>query len=255
MKSQSIVAGIVVVFFVVSLFSLSVNTNLANARVICVDKYNYTSVIPCSDQNAIEKSSVKSSHISASGGNITRVGDVYPDTYKNCLARYGQNLDNQHGNPVNICIQESDRPFINNTTMNAGGANTKVGSIANATTPNGVTYSECQNAYNQNPSNVTIDCLNLIHQNIKGAKVTGVTRSTNPAELNQIRNATFLKCSQSDTMKHCFQQELQLYGSTLTAGVRSLVQCETQHSMDYCLSNAGPVPGNNGRTLKHTTYH
>ena len=32
---------------------LLINTNLANAIVICIDKYNQTNVIPCSDQNAI----------------------------------------------------------------------------------------------------------------------------------------------------------------------------------------------------------
>ena len=36
-----------------NILSFSVKTNLANAAVVCVDKYNYASVIPCSDQNAI----------------------------------------------------------------------------------------------------------------------------------------------------------------------------------------------------------
>jgi hypothetical protein len=40
-------------FFAANILSFSVKTNLANAAVICVDKYNYASVIPCSDQNAI----------------------------------------------------------------------------------------------------------------------------------------------------------------------------------------------------------
>jgi hypothetical protein len=48
--------------------SLSVKTNVANAVVTCVDKYNYASVIPCSDQNAIV---APSSGNGTGGGNMT----------------------------------------------------------------------------------------------------------------------------------------------------------------------------------------
>ena len=52
MKSQIIVI-VVTTLLVANILSLSIKTNLANAAVTCVDKYNYASVIPCSDQNAI----------------------------------------------------------------------------------------------------------------------------------------------------------------------------------------------------------
>lgn len=70
MKSQLIAVGSVVVF-VVSLFSLSVNTNFVNAVVICVDKYQYSSIIPCSDVNAIDKNSLNLSQRMPEGAKNT----------------------------------------------------------------------------------------------------------------------------------------------------------------------------------------
>lgn len=47
--------AVIVCFFlvIISISALIINTNLANAIVICTDKYNQTNVIPCSNQNAI----------------------------------------------------------------------------------------------------------------------------------------------------------------------------------------------------------
>jgi len=73
MKSQIIVI-VIVVLIAANLLSLSVKTNLANAAVICVDKNNYTSVIPCSDQNAIDKDSAKTNQVSS--GNMTVAGSM-----------------------------------------------------------------------------------------------------------------------------------------------------------------------------------
>jgi hypothetical protein len=41
------------VLVITNISILLINTDLANAIVICIDKYNQTHVIPCSDQNAI----------------------------------------------------------------------------------------------------------------------------------------------------------------------------------------------------------
>ena len=57
-----------------SLFSLLINTNWVNAKVLCVDKYNFTSFVPCSDQNAIDKDSVKTNQMSS--GNMTAAGSM-----------------------------------------------------------------------------------------------------------------------------------------------------------------------------------
>lgn len=58
---------------VVSIFSLIISTNSGNAKVICVDKHNYTTVIPCSDENAIDKDSLMTRHIltSSKTANLT----------------------------------------------------------------------------------------------------------------------------------------------------------------------------------------
>jgi hypothetical protein len=85
MKSQLIAVGIVVVI-AVNLFSVSANTNLASARVICVDKYNNASVIPCSDQNAIatspggNMSSVRVLKFNPASGKVTSNGRMVPNT-------------------------------------------------------------------------------------------------------------------------------------------------------------------------------
>ena len=52
MKSELIVITYLVLV-IISISILLINTNLTNAAVICIDKYNQTNVIPCSDQNAI----------------------------------------------------------------------------------------------------------------------------------------------------------------------------------------------------------
>jgi hypothetical protein len=50
--------------------------------------------------------------------NVSRPTDIPAniDPYINCLARYGQNVENQHGTLINMCIQESDRIVGSNTT-------------------------------------------------------------------------------------------------------------------------------------------
>jgi hypothetical protein len=60
-------------FFAANILYFSVKTNLANVAVICVDKYNYASVIPCSDQNAIAApaGSNMTDNMTASSGNMT----------------------------------------------------------------------------------------------------------------------------------------------------------------------------------------
>jgi hypothetical protein len=77
MKSQ-IIAIVIAVLLAANILSFSVKTNLANAAVTCVDKYNYTSVIPCTDQNAIAAPAGytpgvnMTSNMTASGGNMTQ---------------------------------------------------------------------------------------------------------------------------------------------------------------------------------------
>ena len=48
---------------ITSISILPINTNLANAIVICIDKYNQTNVIPCSDQNAVVRPSSQESNM------------------------------------------------------------------------------------------------------------------------------------------------------------------------------------------------
>lgn len=50
-----------------------ISVNLAMAKVICVDKYNYASIVPCSDQNAIDRDTINGSSSSgmSSGANMT----------------------------------------------------------------------------------------------------------------------------------------------------------------------------------------
>lgn len=54
-----------VILAVPSISSLFVRTNLAYATVICVDKSNHTLVLSCSNPNAIDKSSIKTSPVPA----------------------------------------------------------------------------------------------------------------------------------------------------------------------------------------------
>lgn len=362
MKSQLTVVGIVAVF-IVNLFSISVDTNLVNAKVICVDKYNYASVIPCSDQNAI--AAPAGVNMTAEGNMTVAVNSteatnstataVMPQQQSNFVANLsGQDIvppvnSTATGtakfsvNPNGILSYEVDAMNINQVIGVPVGlkngtelvellnlyASTGEGNRQQSTYPTGPVNGQLVSgvitaAKLDGPlfgKNVT-DLINLIksgsayvtlrttphqHGEIRGQilpsliapptapgmnKTAGINAATtaaglnatttsgmntatigctpgynrtcnvplnatrpstsstnppplNPVELNQIRNATLSKCEQTNTMKYCAQQELQLYGNTLEPGVRSLVQCETQHSMDYCFSNAGPVTGNN----------
>jgi hypothetical protein len=90
MKSQLIIT----VLIVLASFS-SFPSNLTNAQVICVDKYNNTSVIPCSDRNAIDKSSVNTGHeanltntASLKGANLT-AGNMTNSTTSNVINSTG----------------------------------------------------------------------------------------------------------------------------------------------------------------------
>lgn len=51
----------VIILALASISSILVKTNLAYATVICVDKRNNTKVLTCSDPNAIDKNSLKTS--------------------------------------------------------------------------------------------------------------------------------------------------------------------------------------------------
>ncbi|MFZ0510436.1 MAG: hypothetical protein WAM14_02420 [Candidatus Nitrosopolaris sp.] len=53
MKSQLLVIAFIVLI-ITGISSLSINTNLVNASVICVDKYNQRNVISCSDKKAVD---------------------------------------------------------------------------------------------------------------------------------------------------------------------------------------------------------
>jgi hypothetical protein len=53
MKSQLLVIAFIVLV-ITGISSLSINTNLGNASVICVDKYNQRNVISCSYKNAVD---------------------------------------------------------------------------------------------------------------------------------------------------------------------------------------------------------
>ncbi len=52
MKCKLLVMGCFVLI-ITGISTLSINTDLGNASVICADKYDYTNVIPCSNQNTI----------------------------------------------------------------------------------------------------------------------------------------------------------------------------------------------------------
>jgi hypothetical protein len=52
MKSQLLLIGCFVLI-ITTISTLSINTNLASASVICLDKYDQTNVIPCSNQNTV----------------------------------------------------------------------------------------------------------------------------------------------------------------------------------------------------------
>jgi hypothetical protein len=67
MLSQLLVVASVVLI-ITSISFLLMNTKMGNAYVVCVNEFNHTNVIPCSDQNAIDKST------SNTPANIT--GDV-----------------------------------------------------------------------------------------------------------------------------------------------------------------------------------
>ena len=60
-----------------------------------------------------------------------------------------------------------DRP-VNTTETLASSSNTSVAS----------TFAQCQNSYNHNQSTTTIDCLNMLGENIRGALATGETNIT-----------------------------------------------------------------------------
>jgi hypothetical protein len=55
MKSQILVIGCFVLT-ITSISTLLINTNLGHASAICVNKYNDTNVIPCSNQKTIDNS-------------------------------------------------------------------------------------------------------------------------------------------------------------------------------------------------------
>ena len=52
-KSQLLVIGCFVLI-ITSVSTLLINTNLGNASVFCVDKFDHTNVVPCSNQNTID---------------------------------------------------------------------------------------------------------------------------------------------------------------------------------------------------------
>ena len=53
---------------------------LANSIVICIDKYNQTNVIPCSDQNAIVRTSSPQTNMYNTLTNVTTNSSVMNDT-------------------------------------------------------------------------------------------------------------------------------------------------------------------------------
>jgi hypothetical protein len=70
--------------------TLSINTDLGNASVICADKYDYTNVIPCSNQNTIYistsgqlangTSKMTASNMTGVGGSTNMIGKVAAST-------------------------------------------------------------------------------------------------------------------------------------------------------------------------------
>jgi hypothetical protein len=70
MKSELIVI-IYLVLITTSISILSINTNLTNAVVICIDKYNQTNLIPCSDQNAIVRTNSQQANTNNTLSNAT----------------------------------------------------------------------------------------------------------------------------------------------------------------------------------------
>src|SRR5207249_3243782 len=99
------------------LITLLANTDITNASVICVDKYNHTSIIPCSDQNAIDKASTNSGQIAASD-----------DQGANTAAAGAQN------NSGSITNATSNQPQITNSNSTASSINQPrlVGKICSA---------------------------------------------------------------------------------------------------------------------------
>jgi hypothetical protein len=102
MKSRLLVIGCIVLN-VTGVSFLLINTNFGNASVICVDKYNDTSVIPCSDQNAIDKNNVNVTQPSSgeqtnmTGSNMSSAsGPGISDT----LSKMGIPLGSQTGQGV-----------------------------------------------------------------------------------------------------------------------------------------------------------
>jgi hypothetical protein len=91
MVKAQIILIVIAVLLATNILPLSAKTNLANAAVICVDKYNSASVIPCSDQNAIAAQGAgnltpagnMSGNMTASGGNMTQPtpGQIYTQSF------------------------------------------------------------------------------------------------------------------------------------------------------------------------------
>jgi hypothetical protein len=162
-----------------------------------VDKYNYASVISCSEQNAIDRDTLKISQAPADmtqdsnmttptpcppgmvygnittalpsctpvrSGNLTTGGNMTTKLLPYQIPAIGYQCPPGSFDPINATTSRPtcDRP-VNTTETLASSSNTSIAS----------TCAQCQNSYYHNQSTTTIDCLNMLGENIRGALAAG----------------------------------------------------------------------------------
>jgi hypothetical protein len=117
MRSHLLVIGIAGLI-IVSIFSLC--THSGNARVICLDKYNNTRIVSCSDQNAIAKDNLRTAQLPASGhakGYSISIGTDRISYVKGQTVKILGRVFDENGTPANTKVSVIIRLVDENSTQ------------------------------------------------------------------------------------------------------------------------------------------
>jgi phage gp29-like protein len=107
---------------VITSTTLLTKTTLANAIVICIDKYNQTNVIPCSDQNAIVRTSGQETNMTKTltASNMTSSTSTSPNTNANNTTNTSTNATNSSSTlSIKSLIEDAMQEIQNNDTSKA----------------------------------------------------------------------------------------------------------------------------------------
>lgn len=167
-------------------------TPIGYALVICVDKYNTTSIIPCSNQNAIASTNMNTANATSNqGGNLTNT------TTRNMNVS-SENSTGQ-GNTGNPPSPNSSQSLGNTTPANIQLLFVRIDHTSGYIfTTHWVVWGKVANTggTNSNPLTVQISC-----SNSDGAPLYSTTTSLTPSTLGPGETGTFSQPVSSDDLQ------------------------------------------------------